>query len=719
MTRQASVRRPVHRPPRQRPAPVAFRGRRLGADSPPRLLAASVFRAEVLGFLRDRRALLSAVVLPVLLYPLVFFFNSWMERVSRETMAARKVTIALDLSETRPALAEELRRLLEDEPPLELVDFDARRLDDQVLAEQEGRPTTADSVLRVARELLAEGNDLLIADSTHSVLSQRDVFRVFYDGSVDLGNEAHRRARKALDVLGRREAAARRADVLGDQDPVEGLDATAVDVATSSQTGGAALGRFLPLIAMLVLVSGGAYGALSAFAGERENRTLETLLVQPVPAPAIAWGKFAAVTLLALAALLSNAGSLLGSVALGLGQLPGMAEADGGASVALEAGRLALGAFAFLPAAVALCALLCLTSVRARSFREGQHAIFPLTLVAALPAAAAGFADIELDLVTAWVPLLAPSLALRDAVMGRLELLPGAVAIVTGWGWAWVVASRLAGTLDAERILQGEDTERELALRGLQSRAALAWGFAAVFLIYFVGGWLQSRRLLAGLMLTLWGLAPILALLAARGAARRGGLGLGEVLSLRLPRLAHLGGALLLAPALAWLMRAWVPLQQRLLPMPSSQAAAAEPLQALTELSPWALFFVLAVTPGVCEELLFRGAIQGGLVRDLSARRVVLWQALLFGLAHASVYRFVPTALLGGVLAALVLRSRSLWTAIALHIAYDGLLVLSIDRRWLEDPRLAWLALPGLALLVLSGPRSGTRDGGRVPLPGR
>ena len=46
---------------------------------------------------------------------------------------------------------------------------------------------------------------------------------------------------------------------------------------------------------MLVLLSGGSYAALAAFAGERESGTLETLLVQPVPSLDIVWGKFGSV----------------------------------------------------------------------------------------------------------------------------------------------------------------------------------------------------------------------------------------------------------------------------------------------------------------------------------------------------------------------------------------------------------------------------------------
>ena len=704
MSERPRRRAPRRPPPRTTGAPPLPRAPRRapGAGEVSRWVLAS----ELRGFLRDRRALLSAVVLPVVLYPLLFFANTWLEEVSRETLAARKVTVGLDLRTADAELVDLVRRRLEDEPPIALVEVDAARLRELTDALHEGRPEALEEERRLARGLLDDGHDAVVVCVPHPVLAGRIAFRVHYDGSDDLSNEAQDRAQRALDDLAEREARRRRERVLGDADPGRGLDAEPVDVATARQTSGAALGKLLPLVAVLVLLSGGAYGALSAFAGEREANTLETLLVQPVPAAAVVRGKFAAVLLLAVAALGSNAISLVGSVVGGLGRLPGMQATDArGLSLAVlgpELAHLAMGAVMFLPAAVLLCAVLCFVSARARSFREGQQAIFPLTIVAALPAGVVAGADVDLSWATAVVPLLGNALCLRDAVQGQLAAGPAAVAFAAGMGWAALVLRRMAGLLDAERILQGDANEREAEQRRTQSGRALAWGFAAALSIYAVGGWLQSRSPLWGLLATLWLLAPALAWLSARGTARRAQSSLAQVLSLRAPRLAHLAGAVCLAPALAWLMRQWVPFQQRVLPMPSTHLAADSPFAALLEQPTWVLFVLLALSPAIGEELLFRGALQGGLRRDLGARRTAAWQGLLFGLAHASLWRFVPTALLGAVLSLVTSRAQSLFPAVALHLAYNALMVLGEDQPWTRDLR--WLALAPLGLLLFLVP---------------
>jgi membrane protease YdiL (CAAX protease family) len=701
MTARGHRRAPRRPPPRAAThSPRAARARALpGVGEVARL----VFACELRGFLRDRRALISAVVLPVVLYPLMFFANTWLEKVGRETMAARQVTVGVDLQDAGSELAEAVRGRLDDELPIELIEVDALALRELSQALHEGRPEAELEERRLARALLDEGCDAVVTCVPHPVLAGRIAFRVHYDGSRDLSNEAQERAERALDDLAEREARRRREAVLGAADPGLGLDAQRVDVATDEKKSGAALGKFLPLVAVLVLLSGGAYGALAAFAGEREARTLETLLVQPVPAAAVVRGKFAAVLALALAALLSNALSLVGSVLGGLGRLPGMQVEDArGLSAEVLAGelaRLGLGALTFLPTALLLCAVLCWVSARARSFREGQQAIFPLTLIAALPAGVVGGADVDLTWTTALVPILGNALCLRDAVAGRLVAAPAALAFGAGLVWAALVLRRMADLLDAERSLQGDEHEREQGLRRTQSSRALAWGAAAALALYAVGGWLQSRSPLWGLAATLWILAPLLAWLSARGTARRARASLAEVLSLRAARAAHVVAALCLAPALAWLMRRWVPLQQELLPMPSTHLAPDSPFAALLDQPAWVLFGLLALSPAIGEEFLFRGALQGGLRRDLSAARTALWQGLLFGLAHASLWRFVPTAVLGAVLSLVTSRAGSLWPAVALHLAYNSLLVLGEDRPWLQDPR--WLALAPLGLLLL------------------
>ncbi len=648
-------------------------------------IVGEVFRNELRGLVRDRRAFLTAVVLPVLLYPLLFVGMSKLETVSESRIEEKEVTVAIDLGALDAELAARVRAAWSDPGErMTLVEADpevALRLE-----AEDGPPPASE----------------LLGPELHAIVFSRPgadgappALHLVTNRSADLSNIAAGRVRAALDRLSDAIGEERLIEIV-ERDPGAGLEAVALDVAPAEDAASHALGRLLPVIAVLVLLSAASFAALGAFAGEREAGTLEALLVQPVPAISAAAGKFLGVAAVALVALVGNVGSFLVCLVSGLGGVPGAEDMSG---VSMNAGRVLLGLGLFVPTVVLLAAAACLVSARARSFREGQHYVFPLILGAAAPASLALVDQVELDWILALVPVAGSSLAFRDAMSGSLAVGPALLSVVAGAGWAWLALVRVARILDAEHLLGSRDTASEMAARRIQSRRALAWGVAAVAVIYVGGGRLQAIDLRWGLAATLWILAPLLAILAARGTARRAGESLVATLGLGRPALAHLAGALLVAPILA---AGWVELvewQRYLLPLPSGIT-----IPGIEELGWPTLLLLFAISPGLFEELLFRGAILSGLRKDLKPARVMLWQAVLFGAVHASIYRFLPTALLGAILAGIALRARCIWPTVLLHAAYNGILVL--DRA--DDVRahlLSFLGLGALGALLLSVPR--------------
>lgn len=662
-----------------------------------------VLATELLGLARDRRALFAGLVLPALLYPLLFLGQGWLERVGRETLEAQEVRVSVELSAASEALAARLAARVALEVPI-VIDTLPPGSCDAIEGElQIGTPASWQRERQLVTQLLGPDGDLLLYALPDPDVPGRTLVRLHFDGADETSQEAQKRVEQALETLKTELETELYGELFGG-DPAAAWLSESRDLASEEDLGGALIGRLLPLIAVLVLLSGGSYAALSAFAGEREAGTLETLLVQPVPSLALVWGKFGAVLATGVLTLALNTASLSACALLGLGSLPGGEAAVGGLGV----GRILAAALFLVPVCLFLCAVLCLVCGQARSFREGQHYVLPLSLLAMLPTAIALRPEVELDAFLACVPLAGPALAFREAMVGSLAPLPGLLAFGSTLVYAALALRQLGGLLDGEKVLASQSGVAEMGLRRVQSRVALAWGWAGVFAVYLIGGLLQSWRVLPGLLLTLWVLLPIGAWLSARGTARRARESLPRTLGLRLPAAHHALGALLLAPALAVLAARGIEWQQKVLPLPSSMTDAGVLPEELTSLSGIWLFLVFALSPGVCEELFFRGAVLSGLRRDLPAWKVVAWQALLFGAVHASIYRFFPTAVLGALLAAITLRSRSLFPAMIVHIAYNGTLVLGAEHLPGHDRGLLpWLALPAALLLALPARRRG------------
>jgi membrane protease YdiL (CAAX protease family) len=114
---------------------------------------------------------------------------------------------------------------------------------------------------------------------------------------------------------------------------------------------------------------------------------------------------------------------------------------------------------------------------------------------------------------------------------------------------------------------------------------------------------------------------------------------------------------------------------------------------------------LVAVTPAICEEALFRGPILRGLRTRFSPLGASVLTGLLFGAYHASVWRFMPTALLGFALSAIALAADSIVPAMLAHFANNACLILLAtvgvaDVEALSPRR--QLALAGLAAVVLA-----------------
>jgi len=95
-------------------------------------------------------------------------------------------------------------------------------------------------------------------------------------------------------------------------------------------------------------------------------------------------------------------------------------------------------------------------------------------------------------------------------------------------------------------------------------------------------------------------------------------------------------------------------------------------------------FFLLSVSAGVCEEILYRGFVFAYLASFMDTLSVVVISSLLFGMAHSyQGFKGIPqTALVGLALAVLYVLTGSLWASMVLHAAID-----------LGYGYLAWLAM--------------------------
>lgn len=91
-----------------------------------------------------------------------------------------------------------------------------------------------------------------------------------------------------------------------------------------------------------------------------------------------------------------------------------------------------------------------------------------------------------------------------------------------------------------------------------------------------------------------------------------------------------------------------------------------------------AILKVVILAP-VIEELIFRGVIMHGLMRNNSKFTAVFVSALLFALFHLNPWQFPATFVLGLLLGILMLRTRNIYLCILGHAINNGLVLISIQ----------------------------------------
>ncbi len=478
------------------------------------------------------------------------------------------------------------------------------------------------------------------------------------------------------------------------------------------------LAALVPLILVLMTVTGAVYPAIDLTAGERERGTLETLIAAPVPRVGLLMAKYIAVLTVALLTALVN---LVGMTITA--HTTGLAASLFGGGMTLDVivkVLLLLALFAAFFSAI----LLALTSY-ARSFKEAQAYIIPLMLLCLVPGIVCLMPGLEFTGWMAVTPLVNIVMLARDLLEGSVKTSLAVAAVCSTAFYvaaAIALAARIFGT---DAILYGsESTWSDLVRRPAEPQRAASLptamlGLAIMFSCYFVlgTGVAGSKELDMGRRLVVVGLISaavfggVPVLLATFGRVRWStGFAMRRVGAPALLSAALLG--LVLWPVAHEIYL--VSERAGLSVLGQEQVRAAQAMLAAWRELPLGLILVMmAVVPGLFEELAFRGFLFSSLRTVLAPDRTVLVSSLLFGLFHEVLTpgRFLTSTFLGLVLGWVRLRTQSVLPCMALHVVHNGLL-LSVSyyegaltaRGWGVEERAhlpaTWLAAAAVGIVI-------------------
>src|SRR5467141_3207466 len=198
------------------------------------------------------------------------------------------------------------------------------------------------------------------------------------------------------------------------------FDITQHNVAPPEKVSGALLGGLVPYLVILLCLTGAMYPAMDLTAGEKERGTIETILCSPISRTHLVLGKFLMVLTASVATAVLSILSM--TVSFGVGKKMMQDVADRAAGQVLQitmTGKAVLSVFVMvLPLAVLFSAALLAIALFAKSFKEAQSYISPLMIVVILPAVAAVLPGVELNTTLALLPVLNTSLVSKEIMTG-------------------------------------------------------------------------------------------------------------------------------------------------------------------------------------------------------------------------------------------------------------------------------------------------------------
>lgn len=364
----------------------------------------TIFRKEFTDTIRDRRTLFVMVIFPLLLFPLLFAGITKLQVSQMKKVEEKILRIALINAASAPGFetmvsASGGMRIM---PPI--VADSA-----QPLLERD----SLDAVVIVAADFRDQVENLKAGTITLMFKSGDD-----YDIVKRRLHDLSRNYEKQL-------LTSRFAMLRLDQTIVSAVHVEEQDVATMKERVGKILGGFIPYLFVIFCFMGSMYPAIDLAAGEKERGTIETLLTAPVSRFQILLGKFAVVV---LAGVLSAAISMIG-LYTAVRQVKEMPQEMLTAVMSiLDIQSILLTLSLLLPLTIFFAGFLLSLSMFAKSYKEAQSLISPLTIVVILPVAIGMVPGIGLTPTTALIPVLNVSLATKEIIAGTIE--PGLLALV-------------------------------------------------------------------------------------------------------------------------------------------------------------------------------------------------------------------------------------------------------------------------------------------------
>ncbi|MFC1887598.1 ABC transporter permease subunit/CPBP intramembrane protease [Candidatus Cloacimonadota bacterium] len=644
----------------------------------------TIYRKEMLDLLRDKRTVVTSVVIPLVLYPLIMIgFSSLMIR--QETKLSQQFVDIFIQDNIHSEISTEIVDSL---TSMEYVNV--------LYNVNEPEELIQDDILDAS---------LVLDDSVSSTGFEIFKVTITFNEAKELSKMAYERLRTRLyklesDLVGDRLEAIRI-----DEEILNAIEIKDNNVAPPEQMLGFIVGRILPYLLIVLTLSGGAVVASDLVAGEKERGTLETILVSAARRIELVIGKYLTIITISTITVFLN----LFSMFFSFKHLIAQSGVDT-SGIQLPISNFALILVAMIPLVTLLSAILLSISTYARNIKEAQSYQMPIIFAGMMLAMISMLPGFELTLGFSLIPIINFALLFRNIMMGSFSALHFFVVIGSTLVLDIVAIFLSIHLFNKESVLFRTAEEKSLKFWGKEksnifsSQFVMIFFFAMLILLFYVGGSWQNKDMMQGLFKTqiFIILLPVLLVLRISKNNISGVLRFNKtdpanylmVILLTLP-------ALFTAVGIGNIIN-------RIFPVSDTYMRSIQELVSTQEKSIWTALFIVGLLPGICEEIMFRGYIINGFTKNGIWKAIII-SGLLFGAFHLDPFRFLQASLLGMYLGYITLKTNSIFPAMLAHFLNNSIAVLisnygdniPVVGDFLGEEIPLWISLIALGLFIL------------------
>lgn len=646
-----------------------------------------IYLKELLEVYRDKRTLFSTILLPLILYPVLFIgVSSLMTRQTQKMEEETKVIALENFDDYAEKGNDELKYVV--------ANIQQKFTESNKIKVFNNAKTEIDSLLK-------DGviHTIVKLDSVSFAQPQTYYFEYKYDGSSDKSNLALENIKSLIGEFEKdliRVRLSKITDLADDDAFLNPLsqEAKLTNVASSQQMLGMVMGRILPYLLIMLLISGGAVVATDLVAGEKERKTLETLLVSSVSRNEIVMGKFLTIVTASLVNVFVNMFSMYFSFRQMVSQVGGSMV---GANIPLSSFVWVL--LSLLPMVLLFSALLLTISTYSRNMKEARSYESPIMLVAMMLAMVSMFPGFEMNRGLALIPIINISLLFKEIMLSGVNYVNFGITVGSTIILNIVAIYITIKVFASEKVLFR--TQTETSFSGLKKNKGqlltpaigLVFYMVMIGLLYYVGfGWqreaysdgsIDQELLMRGVLKTqliIIGLPVLLFvnLLFKRKKGedkRQAKIESSNFLRLKSSKISNF----ILVPVLAiptMIISAWLTkLVDFIYPIPEEYFAGMMELMTGQQLPLIVLIGVIAVAPAIFEELLFRGLLP----RFFEKKGVwltIIVTGVLFAVFHLDFYKLLPITFLGSWLGYLLFTGKSIYLPMLAHFLNNFLAIM-------------------------------------------